>query len=216
MAGPVIAVAASSDGSTAAIVSRGSVHLFEPKTGVSLGHLATRASAVGFSPDGKRLVTIFRARAFLWETAGGRLLHILAGHKGAIMRFAFSPRGDLLVTGSLDHDARVWSVADGRLLTVLRGHFSPIYGVSTSPDGQWVATAGRITVGLWPSASGQLLSYLRGPKATLTGVSFGADGRSILAGSLDGNAYLYRCEVCGNLASLEALAQKRLSAAPAN
>ncbi|HEY4977186.1 MAG TPA: PQQ-binding-like beta-propeller repeat protein [Gaiellaceae bacterium] len=212
----VIAVAASSDGSTAAIVSRGNVHLFDPKTGASLGQLATRAGAVGFSPDGKRLVTVFRTRAFLWETAGGRLLHILAGHKGAITRFAFSPNGDLLVTGSLDHDARVWSVADGRLLTVLRGHFSPIYGVSTSPDGRWVATAGRITVGLWPRASGQLLSYLRGSSRTLTGVSFGADGRSILAGSLDGRAYLYRCDVCGNLASLESLAQKRLSAAPAN
>ena len=120
------------------------------------------------------------------------------------------------MTGSLDHDARVWSVADGRLLTVLRGHFSPIYGVSTSPDDRWVATAGRITVGLWPRESGQLLSYLRGPISTLTSVSFGADGRTILAGSLDGNAYLYRCDVCGNLASLEALAEQRLAAAPAD
>ena len=107
-----------------------------------------------------------------------------------------------------------WSVEGGRLLTVLRGHFSPIYGVSTSPDGRWVVTAGRITVGLWPRASGQLLTYLRGPESTLTGVSFGSDGRSILAGSLDGNAYLYRCDVCGNLASLEALAEQRLAAAP--
>jgi len=109
-----------------------------------------------------------------------------------------------------------WSVEGGRLLTVLRGHFSPIYGVSTSPDGRWVVTAGRITVGLWPRASGQLLTYLRGPESTLTGVSFGSDGRSILAGSLDGNAYLYRCDVCGNLASLEALAEQRLAAAPVN
>jgi WD40 repeat protein len=212
----IAAVAASSDGSTAAIVSRGNIHLFDPKTGASLGRLTTRASAVGFSPDGKQLVTIFRARAFLWDTASGRLLHLLAGHKGAIIRFAFSPRGDLLVTGGLDRDARVWSVADGRLLTVLRGHFSPIYGVSTSPDGSWAATAGRITVGLWSLPSGQLLFYLRGAKATLTGVSFAADGRSVLAGSLDGNAYLYRCDVCGDLGSLEALATQRLSAAPAN
>ena len=212
----VTAVGASEDGSTAAVLSRGEVSLWNLKTDQLIGHLATKASAVAFSPDGKRLATIFRDRAFLWETSSQRRLHVLAGHKGAITSFAFSPGGDLLVTGSLDHDARVWSVEGGRLLTVLRGHFSPIYGVSTSPDGRWVVTAGRITVGLWPRASGQLLTYLRGPESTLTGVSFGSDGRSILAGSLDGNAYLYRCDVCGNLASLEALAEQRLAAAPVN
>ncbi|MGC9973872.1 MAG: WD40 repeat domain-containing protein, partial [Gaiellaceae bacterium] len=212
----VSAVAASSEGGTAAILSQRRVSLWNLKTGRSLFSLDPLANAVGFSPDGRRLVTTFGDRAFLWETSDGRRLHVLAGHKGTIIHFAFSPRGDLLVTGSLDHDARVWSVADGRLIAVLRGHFSPIYGVSTSPDGRWVVTAGRITVGLWPLPSGQLLSYLRGPSATLTGVSFSADGRSILAGSLDGSAYLYRCDVCGNLASLETLAEHRLSAAPAN
>ena len=212
----VAAVAASNDGGTVAVLSRGEVRLWNLRTGRSTSRLAARAGTVGFSPDGKQLVTIFRDRGFLWEASSGRRLHVLAGHTGAITRFAFSPSGDLLVTGSLDHDARVWSVADGRLLTVLRGHFSPIYGVGTSPDGHWVVTAGRITVGLWWTTSGQLLYFLRGPRATLTGVSYGADGRSILAGSLDGSAYLYRCDVCGNLASLEVLAQKRLSAAPAN
>lgn len=209
----ISAVVASSDGSTAAILSRAGVVVVREG---STRHITARANAVGLSPDGRQLVTIFRDRAFLWDVDSGRRLHVLVGHKGAIISFAFSPGGDLLVTGSLDHDARVWSTQDGRLLTVLRGHFSPIYGVSTGPDGRWVATAGRITVGLWPRASGQLLTYLRGPKSTLTGVSFGPDGRSILAGSLDGSAYLYRCDVCGDLASLEALAEQRLAAAPGN
>ncbi len=212
----IAALAAASDGSTAAVLSHGKVGLWNLKTGQLFDRLAGQASAVGFSPDGKRLVTIFRDRAFLWEVGSGRRLHVLAGHKGAITSYAFSPRGDLLVTGSLDHDARVWSVADGRLVSVLRGHFSPVYGLSTSPDGSWVVTAGRIAVGLWRSTSGQLLNYLRGPSATLTGVSFSADGRTILTGSLDGAAYVYNCDVCGNLASLEALAGQRLAAAPAN
>jgi WD40 repeat protein len=211
----VSAVAASNDGSRAATLSRGRVEIWDLETGKPLASLSGRASAVGFSPDGSELVTTFRDRAFLWDTATGRRLHVLAGHRGFVTHFAFSPSGDVLVTGSVDHDARVWSVADGRLVTVLRGHFSPIYGVGTNPDGSWVATAGRITVGLWPVSSGQLLYYLRGPSATLTDVAFSADGRSILAGSQDGNAYLYKCDVCGDLASLEALARERLSLAPA-
>ena len=207
----VSAVAASSDGSTVAILSRGEVGLWSLETGESLGRLAGRANAVGFSPDGRRLVTTYGNRAFVWG-ADGRRLYVLAGHKGTITNFAFSARGDLLVTGSLDHDARVWSLTDGRSVAVLRGHFSPIYGVSTSPDGRWAATAGQLAVGLWQSESGQLLFFLRGPSARLTGVSFGADGRSILTGSTDGAAYLYRCDVCGGLSSLEALAEQRVRA----
>ncbi|MGD0166053.1 MAG: WD40 repeat domain-containing protein [Gaiellaceae bacterium] len=211
----VTALAASYDGSTAAVLSGGVVGLWNPETGKSLGRLAGRADAVGFSPDGRRLVTAYGDRAFLWGIDRD-LLHVLAGHKRTITHFAFSPRGNLLVTGSLDHDARIWSLVDGRLLKVLRGHFSPIYGVSTSPDGSWVVTAGQLAVGLWRSTSGQLLYFLRGASAPYTGVSFGADGRSILAGSRDGAAYLYRCDVCGSLASLEALARKRLALAPAD
>ncbi|MGD0273223.1 MAG: PQQ-binding-like beta-propeller repeat protein [Gaiellaceae bacterium] len=211
----VAAVAASSDGRTAATLSRGEVRLWNLEKGVSLGRLAGRYNAVSFSPDGRRLVTTWGNRALLWETAGRRLLHVLAGHTGPITHFVFARRGDLLVTGSRDHDARVWSAGDGRLMAVLRGHFSPIYGVSVSSDGRWVATAGQLAAGLWQSTSGQLLFYLRGPRASLTSVSISPDGRSILAGSMDGAAYAYRCDVCGGLPSLEALAEQRVRSAGA-
>ncbi len=207
--GPITSIAASADGRRAATLSRGETLVWNLKTKVST-RVPARANAVGFSPDGRRLVTTFGNRAILWDAASGRRLRLLSGHRSTITNFAFSADGSLLVTGSLDHDARVWSVADGRLIAVLRGQFSPIYGVSVSSDGRWVATAGQLSVGLWQSMGGKLLFYLRGPSEPLTSVAISPDGGSILAGSKDGTAYAYACDVCGNLSSLEVLAEQRV------
>jgi WD40 repeat protein len=213
--GPVTAVTASRDGRIAATLSRGEVRLWNPETGAPLARLSGLADAATFSPDGRLLATTRENRAFLWDTATGHVLHTLAGHTGEVTNAVFSSGGDLLITGSADHDARVWSAADGRLVSVLRGHFSAIYGVSASPNGEWVVTAGLLTAGLWRSTNGQLFFYLKGPSEQLTSVSFSPDGRSVLAGSMDGVAYLYRCEICGSRSSLEALAEQRLARAPA-
>ncbi|MGZ4358311.1 MAG: nSTAND1 domain-containing NTPase [Gaiellaceae bacterium] len=207
----VTALAASNDGRVVATLARGGeVRLWNPETGASLGRLSRPAERVALSPDGQRLLTSWGKNGLLWATDDRRLLHILRGHSGDLTSAVFAADSDLLVTGSLDHDARVWSVSDGRLISVLRGHFSQIYGVDASPDGCWVVTAGLLTVGVWRSTTGRALFFLRGPTGTLTGVSFGSDGGMILTGSEDGSAYLYRCDVCGSLSSLETLAAQRL------
>ena len=212
---PVTSVAATGDGRLAATLAAGEVNLWDLETGATLARLSGSAEAIGFSPDGRHLVTISGNDAVLWDTASGRRLQVLRGHKGAITHFAFSAQGGLLVTGSLDHDARVWSVTDGRLLSVLRGHLSPIQGVSTSADGRWVVTAGHLTVILWESAGGRLLFMIEGPGQSMTDVALSPHGRTLIAGNENGFAYRYRCDVCADMATLEALATQRLELAPA-
>jgi len=74
-------------------------------------------------------------------------------------------------------------------------------------------TAGPITAALWQRDADRPYFYLRGDTALLTSVSFSPDGRLVLSSSKDGSVRLYRCEVCGNLNELTALAEHRLAAA---
>jgi WD40 repeat protein len=54
----------------------------------------------------------FTAR--LWDTATGKELAVLNGHKGPVVWAAFSPDSTRLVTTSWDQTARVWAVPPSR------------------------------------------------------------------------------------------------------
>jgi WD40 repeat protein len=41
------------------------------------------------------------------------VLRLIRGHTGTVADVAFSPAGDVIVTGSSDRDVRVWDVATG-------------------------------------------------------------------------------------------------------
>ncbi len=56
----------------------------------------------------------------------------------------FSPDGSLVLTASVDGDARIWSAATGRMLHLLRFHVATVSQALFSPDGRWVVTAGTV------------------------------------------------------------------------
>jgi WD40 repeat protein len=139
-----------------------------------------------------------------------RVLHTLVGHRSLVTDAEFSPDGRLLVTASVDHDARVWDVQSGRLLHVLRGHFFPVNAAAFSADGQWIVTASQFSVGLWNTQTGELVEYLRGAPAPLEDAAF--RGTTIVAATKDGSFVAAACVVCRNPAGLEQAARSRLAA----
>jgi WD40 repeat protein len=112
-------------------------------------------------------------------------------------------------------DVQTWDVRTGKRLHALVGHVGPASRGAFSPDGQWIATTGPITVGLWQRDADQPFFYLRRagtvPKGKLLrSASFSPDGRFVVASGDDGAVRLYRCEICGDLPALQALARARL------
>jgi WD40 repeat protein len=161
------------------------------------------------SPDGHYVATRKGRDAYLTDAKTGRVVHVLAGHSSVVTDAEFSPDGHLLVTASLDHDARVWNVDTGRLVHVLRGHFFPVYAASFSPDGQWIVTASQFTAGVWNTATGQLVEYLRGAAKPLSNARFHDDSK-IVARDQGGNGWQATCVVCQELPGLERTARTRL------
>ncbi len=65
--------------------------------------------------------TVHACSPQVWATETGDLLHTLRGHQKEIVCLAFSPQGDLIATGSMDHTAKLWDVETGIELCTLVG-----------------------------------------------------------------------------------------------
>lgn len=52
----------------------------------------------------------------------GPLLQILEGHTNIVESMAFSPKGNLLASGSWDNTVRIWDGKTGQLLRTLEAH----------------------------------------------------------------------------------------------
>src|SRR5262245_29589585 len=90
-------------------------------------------------------------------------LKTLRGHLEAVYSVAFSPDGHRIVTGSVDHTAKVWEAASGRALLTLKGHNAGIRSVAFSPDGRLIVTGSEDqSARIWEAASGTNLLTLQG------------------------------------------------------
>ena len=149
------------------------------------GH-AGAVCSVGFSPDGKFLVTSSRDRtAGIWD-ASGRLIHRLEGHTGEVWCAACSPSARRIATGSDDCSVKVWDSGTGELLLTLSGFAVPVRSIAFSPDGARIATGtigGNTTI--WNATTGQRLFALIAKNDWIKGVAFSPDGEHVVTGGAD-------------------------------
>jgi WD40 repeat protein len=179
------------------------------------GHTGAVNQAV-FSYDGALVLTVSDDRtARLWDVRTGKEVGdpFRDGHSRPILSGAFAADGRRIVTGSEDNLALVWSVEDRAPVAILGGHTAAITAVAFSADDARVFTASRdSTVKVWdvsadgmkfspsladttglasPVAAVDLLT-LKGHHREVTSLSISSDGKSILTGSRDRTAIIWR------------------------
>ena len=128
--------------------SNGSVIFVDVSTGeehpAGGGHDAN-IQGIGYSPDGKTLVTVGDDRDVLvWDVASRAVRERLHGHAGRIFGPAFAPGGRTLFTASLDGTMIAWDLAGDRRLgrTVAVGadvNGEGVHTVALSPDASSLA-----------------------------------------------------------------------------
>ena len=111
---------------------------------------------VGFSPDGRHLVTPSGDHtAIIWEfVAVGRWRgwqeKAIVRHNGWVSNASFSPDGRHLVSTSFDGTAKIWGFFDGEWQekATIR-HSYMVDNARFSPDGRYLVTFSRNTAKIW-------------------------------------------------------------------
>ena len=107
---------------------------------------------------------------------------------GAVTSIAFSPNSKHLLTGSLDHMARLWEVETGVELRRFEGHSHYVIDVAFSPDGNRILTGSNSSslrgtdnsVRLWNTQTGREIARF-GCHDCVSSVAFSPDGKRVLA-----------------------------------
>jgi WD40 repeat protein len=121
---------------------------------------------VAWSPDGTRLASGCGSRdggeLFVWEMPSGERARTFAGHPRAVSAIAWSPDGDLLVSGDSDGVLRWWDVQSQECVRWQVAHQGTVQSLKVSPDGSRLASCGYDgTIRIWDLQSGEALRTLR-------------------------------------------------------
>ncbi|OIP70024.1 MAG: hypothetical protein AUK43_10780 [Oscillatoriales cyanobacterium CG2_30_40_61] len=108
----------------------------------------------------------------------------LSGHTSIVSTVQFSPKGDLIASGSQDKTIKLWKL-DGSLWKTLIGHESGIMGLAFSPHHPILASGSADkTIKLWKT-DGSYLRTLNGHKSSVQAVSFSPTQNLLISASLD-------------------------------
>ncbi|MDX2217136.1 MAG: AAA-like domain-containing protein [Oculatellaceae cyanobacterium bins.114] len=114
----------------------------------------------------------------------------LLGHQSEVNGVAFSPDGELIVSGSTDQTVKLWE-RNGTLLKTLTGHTAAVWATMFSPDGELIASSSEDhTIKLW-NRDGTLLKTLTGHTSTVWYTLFSPDGQQLASASADGTIKLW-------------------------
>ena len=135
-------------------------------------------NAIKLSPDKTLLAVAGSAGVWLYDANTGTELALLNGHTEQVSSIAFSPYGDILVSGSYDGKICLWNPQTRQLLRTLRDG-GRVASVTFSPDGRTLANASRETIRLWDVHTGDSKASFGNYPSSLSSVIFSPDGKTL-------------------------------------
>jgi RNA polymerase sigma factor (sigma-70 family) len=198
-------LAYSKDGKILASAGRGrGLCLWDAQTGRLLHHCTTPqrwtiSLSVSLSPDGQYAACDLGRTVRLWSLKTGKDVRQFSGHANQVNSVAYSPRGDLLASGSDDRTVRLWDPNTGRQLHLLEGHGAAVYALAFRHDGKVLASGSTDgIIRLWNPSTGALLHVCKGHDKTILKLVFEPAGKHLISTGIDGSARVWNSDT-GNL-----------------
>ena len=164
---------------------------------------------VKFSPDGERVAAATEQGDIpIWRIARpARPERILNGHRGHVNTVDFRPDGRL-VSGGADRTVRVWGPR-GNPEFVMEGHEDEVTSVVVTADGTKVLSSSQDgSLRLWDSSAGIPLAVLQSGAGPIYEMAL-SNKRTIATLGEGEVVRVFRCEVCGSVEQVRALALSR-------
>lgn len=101
---------------------------------------------------------------------------------------AFSPKGDIVASGTVDRVVKLWDIRSGNCIGTLEGHTYPVLSLSFSPDGNHlVSGSGDTTLIIWDLDNQTKVRQMKGHGFYVVTVDWDPNGNRIVSGSVDAN-----------------------------
>ena len=190
--GEILATAFSSDGQTALSVNSDAlIKFWDIQTGTMVRSIDRDIKIVAAAFFENKKVALARS----WD--GNNTIHILnmitgeeketlVGHTGGITTLSFSPDGEWILSGGMDHSLVLFGGEYGEPMRRFEGNKKEIKTVVFSPNREWIASSSadkKITI--WNTRTGEVQLAFKPHKKDVNAIAFSPDGRLILSGGLD-------------------------------
>jgi WD40 repeat protein len=189
----------------AAVEELGNVLIFDytqsPPDSITTIPMGTSAAfSIAFSPASDKVaVGGSSGKLQTYNLPSGSLDRDIAAHTTYVTAVAYSPDGQLIVSGGTDNKAKIWNTS-GQLQHQLLGHTNDVTGLRFTPDNLRVISSSKDnTIRVWEVATGNLVHTFNTGTSDVNGMALSPDGQHIVSVSNDGyirfwNAVTYAFE----------------------
>ncbi len=190
--GKILAVSFSSDRKAAISVNaQGLIKMWNVENGRMMRSIDQDIKVVAAAFFENKKVALARS----WD--GDNVIHILdiplnkevetlTAHTKGVTSLAFSPDGELVLSGGGDHHLMLWGGEYGELMHLFRGHKEAIRAAIPSSDREHIASISEgQEIKVWNIRNRKVLREFEPHKKGVLAIAFSPDGQLILSAGLD-------------------------------
>ena len=153
---------------------------------------------IKMSPDKALLAVAGSAGVWLYDAKTGDEIDLLTGHTVPVSSVAFSPQGDLLVSGSYDGKLRIWNPHTHQLIRELNTE-GKVAATVFSPDGRILVNTIGNGMQFWDTHLWRQKQRKYATSSSIIDLTFSPDGGTIASASISDEIHLWDAQTGDNI-----------------